>query len=204
MSDQTEPSPDTQPQVGSIMRRFLTWIGIAIALVAMAACSTPGSSTDSSSDSATDAPASATVGEIQTYENLDPSHTTESVTYPQTPPVGGPHDPTWQNCGIYDEPVRNENAVHSLEHGAVWITYRPDLPAEDIASLQELVGERQFVLLSPYPDLPAPVVATAWGVQLPLDGVDAERLEEFITEYVQGAQSPEPGAPCVGGVGTPS
>jgi hypothetical protein len=204
MSDQIEPSPGTQPQGSSVMRRFLTWIGIAIALVAMVACSTTTSSTEPSTESSTDAPASAAIGEIQTYENLDPTHTTESVTYPQTPPVGGPHDPTWQNCGIYDEPVRNENAVHSLEHGAVWITYRPDLPAEDIARLQELVGERQFVLLSPYPDLPAPVVATAWGVQLPLDGVDEERLEEFITEYVQGAQSPEPGAPCVGGVGTPS
>jgi hypothetical protein len=204
MSDQIEPSPGTQPQGSSVMRRFLTWIGIAIALVAMVACSTTTSSTEPSTESSTDAPASAAIGEIQTYENLDPTHTTESVTYPQTPPVGGPHDPAWQNCGIYDEPVRNENAVHSLEHGEVWITYRPDLPAEDIARLQELVGERQFVLLSPYPDLPAPVVATAWGVQLPLDGVDEERLEEFITEYVQGAQSPEPGAPCVGGVGTPS
>ena len=66
----------------------------------------------------------------QTYEIPSKDHTTEPVEYPQNPPVGGDHNPVWQNCGYYDEPVRNENAVHSLEHGAVWITYQPDLPQD--------------------------------------------------------------------------
>jgi hypothetical protein len=60
-------------------------------------------------------------------------HVGGNIDYDQDlgiPPAGGPHNPSWQNCGFYDELVRDENAVHSLEHGAVWITYQPDLPQQ--------------------------------------------------------------------------
>jgi len=119
------------------------------------------------------------------------------------PPVGGDHDPTPQNCGFYDQPVRDENAVHSLEHGAVWLTYRTDLDARDVARIKEIAQGTPYVLASPYEDLAAPVVATAWGVQLELQDTSDERLDAFLARYVQGEQTPEPGAPCSGGVGTP-
>ncbi len=125
-------------------------------------------------------------------------HTTEPVTYEQTPPVGGDHNPTWLNCGVYAQPVPNELAVHSLEHGAVWVTYRSDLPAAQVDALSDAIPDT-YMVLSPVEDLPAPVVASAWGVQLRLTGVDDPRLEEFITQYRQGAQTPEPGAACTGG-----
>src|SRR5262245_44622584 len=70
---------------------------------------------------------------VTTFSNLSRDHTDGPVPYPQVPPVGGPHNPVWLNCGIYDQPAPNENAVHSMEHGAVWITYQPDLPAADVA-----------------------------------------------------------------------
>ena len=125
-------------------------------------------------------------------------HTSEPVTYEQTPPVGGNHNPTWLNCGVYTSPVPNELAVHSLEHGAVWVTYRPDLPAGDVERLVDVVPDT-YMVVSPFADLPAPVVASAWGVQLALTGVDDPRLEEFIETYRQGTQTPEPGASCTGG-----
>jgi hypothetical protein len=135
--------------------------------------------------------------------DLSRSHTGEPVSYPQTPPVGGPHNPVWQNCGFYSEPVRNENAVHSMEHGAVWITYRPDLPGGQVETLRDLAQGRNYVLVSPYPGLPSPVVASAWGKQLQLDSADDPRLEQFVSAYSQGPQTPEPGATCSGGVGSP-
>ena len=130
-------------------------------------------------------------------------HVDSNVTYPQTPPVGGPHNPTWQNCGIYAEPIRKEMGVHSMEHGAVWITYRPDLPAGAVDTLRALVKGWPFTVLSPYPDLPSPVVASAWGVQMRVDSVGDPRLGAFLSRYVNGLQTPEPGAPCSGGEGKP-
>ncbi|MGB3713133.1 MAG: DUF3105 domain-containing protein [Candidatus Promineifilaceae bacterium] len=114
------------------------------------------------------------------------------------PPVGGDHNPQFQNCGIYTQPVDTSLALHSMEHGAVWIAYSPDLPAEDVAILQNLVRGETNTLLSPYPDLDSDVIATAWGVQLEPDSVADERLEQFINRYRGGG--PEPGAPCSGGV----
>ena len=118
------------------------------------------------------------------------------------PPVGGDHDPRFQNCGIYTEPVVTGPAVHSMEHGAVWIAYHPDLPAGDVAILEDMVQGESYMLLSPYPDLKSDVVATAWGVQLEPDSVTDARIGEFIDRYRGGG--PEPGAPCTGGLGRPA
>lgn len=136
---------------------------------------------------------------VETFDGLSRQHTDGPVEYDQNPPVGGMHSPVLQNCEFYSEPVGNEHAVHSLEHGAVWITYNPDLPAADIAKLEAMAEGHDHLLISPYEGLPAPVVASAWGVQLQLDGVDDPYLPLFISYYEQGPQTPEPGAPCSGG-----
>ena len=133
-----------------------------------------------------------------------------SVLYPASdlPPVGGTHHDQWQVCGIYNEPIASENAVHSLEHGAVWITYNPDvLDANDIVELKNIVRGDNFVLTSPYPGLKSPVVLTAWGLQLELDSVSDRRIQSFIERYRVGPQTPERGATCGpgsgGGIGQP-
>jgi predicted small secreted protein len=142
-------------------------------------------------------------GVTKSYSNLSRNHTKEPVDYSQSPPVGGAHNPVWQNCGYYDQPVRDENAVHSLEHGAVWITYSPDLPKDQVETLRDIAQSNSYVLVTPYSDLPSQVVASAWGKQLHLNSADDPRLEQFVSAYQQGPQNPEPGAPCSGGVGSP-
>ncbi|GAA4981417.1 DUF3105 domain-containing protein [Kineococcus glutinatus] len=142
---------------------------------------------------------------VKTYAYEGSVHQEGAITYAESPPVGGPHNSVWLNCGIYDAPVPDENAVHSMEHGAVWITYRPDLPAEQVAELKTLVADQSYVVLSPYEGLPSPVVASAWNHQLQVDDAGDARLGAFLREYVQGAQTPEPGASCSGTeVGTPT
>ena len=147
--------------------------------------------------------AKAPIQGVQSFDKLSRNHVETPVTYPQTPPVGGDHSPVWLNCGIYSTPVPNENAVHDLEHGAVWVTYQPTLPAAQLEKLKTLARANNYMTLSPYEGLKTPVVATAWGKQLALPSADDPRLEVFLRTYLQGPQTPEPGAACTGGTGTP-
>jgi hypothetical protein len=131
-------------------------------------------------------------------------HVANEVDYPTDPPAGGDHNGALQNCGFYRVPVVNELAVHSLEHGAVWITYEPDADRTVVDAIEELAAQHDYVLASPYPANPAPVVLTAWGRRLELDGPDDERVVEFLELYLEdGPTTPEPGAPCSGAVGVP-
>ena len=139
-----------------------------------------------------------TLDAVKSFDDVTADHVTTPVSYEQTPPVGGDHNPVWLNCGVYDAPVPNELAVHSLEHGAVWVTYQPDLPADQVQKLVDSVPD-EYMVVSPVEGLSAPVVASAWGHQIALDGVEDPRLAEFIREYRQGPQTPEPGAACTGG-----
>lgn len=144
---------------------------------------------------------------VQNFQYAGSDHTgslEETVAYEESPPVGGRHAPSpyWQNCGFYDGPIQNESAVHSMEHGAVWITYRPDLPAEQIEVLRGK-AEQSYILVSAYEDQEAPVVASSWNHQLELEGAEDERLDQFIRSFREGPDTPERGAVCSGGVGTP-
>ena len=142
-------------------------------------------------------------------------HVTGPVTYSVTPPVGGQHNATWMNCGIYDQPVPSERAVHNLEHGAVWITYQPSLPPSQVSQLRALVDKQtmvpsaegaasRYMDLSPYPGLPAPIVVSSWGFQLKLSSPTDSRLQQFVNKFRASATyTPEYGGACTGGVGTP-
>ena len=138
---------------------------------------------------------------VETWEITNRAHTTEDVVYPQDPPAGGAHAPIWLECGVYDEPVREENAVHDLEHGSVWITHDPELGADDVEALAAQLPDNG--IMSPREDLPSPVVVTVWGAQLRLDGADDERLRLFLEEYGDGHTAPEYGVTCQGGTPDP-
>lgn len=139
---------------------------------------------------------------VETFENVT-EHVDGTVDYPQSPPAGGPHNPVWLNCGVYDLPVPNENAVHALEHGAVWVTYDASQVADDeLASLRSQLPST-YVVLSPYEGLDSPIVLSAWNHQLKLDSADDARIPEFFEEYWRSQSAPEPNAPCTGGLDAP-
>jgi hypothetical protein len=177
---------------------------LAVGLAVLASCGdSTGLATDGAPAAASSTPAAQWPDGVVTYEDLSNSHVEGEVDYPTAPPAGGEHSSAWQNCGVYDEPIADESAVHSLEHGAVWITYRPDLPFDEVQRLEDLVGTSGYVLLSPYQGQDPAVALTGWGVQLMLDDVGDSRVDRFLAEYVNGPQTPEPGAPCSGGIGKP-
>jgi hypothetical protein len=147
--------------------------------------------------------ANAPIEGVEEFSDLTAEHVEGTVDYAMAPPVGGDHNAVWQNCGIYDAPLTNEHAVHSLEHGAVWITYDPDLPADQVKALRDRVQGNGYAMLSPYEGLDSPIVMNAWGFQLKLDDANDPRVPVFLERYLQGEQTPEPGAACSGGIGTP-
>jgi hypothetical protein len=142
-------------------------------------------------------------------------HVAGPVTYSVTPPVGGQHNATWMNCGIYDKPVPNERAVHNLEHGAVWITYRPSLPQSEVSQLRAFAEKQtmvppaegaasRYMDLTPYPGLPSPIVISSWGFQLKVSSPADPRLQQFVDKFRASPKyTPEYGGACTGGVGTP-
>ena len=130
------------------------------------------------------------------------THTEGTIKYDATPPIGGNHSQYWGDCTgtVYDNAIANENAVHMLEHGAVWITYNKDtLPSDQLAILKKDVEGVNGMALSPFPDLKSPISLQAWGYQLFIDQPNASdpRIEDFINVLkFNKSITPEYGASC--------
>ncbi|WP_245563470.1 DUF3105 domain-containing protein [Longispora albida] len=132
---------------------------------------------------------------------LGQEHSDKPVSYPMTPPVGGTHAPVWQNCmgDVYTSKIPSERAVHSLEHGAIWITYDPaQLSGSGLSTLAGKVRGTEYTFLSPFPGQKPKISLQAWGYQLAVDSPEDKRIELFIQRYRKTA-GPEKGATCSGG-----
>jgi hypothetical protein len=124
----------------------------------------------------------------------------QRVAYDRFPPVGGPHDEQWADCQgiVYTKPVRDENMVHTLEHGAVWIAYNPDkVKGADLDKLKSYVEGQSYITLTPYPGLKSNISLQAWAHQLQVESASDERIAQFITALRQNIfVYPETGARC--------
>jgi hypothetical protein len=140
--------------------------------------------------------------EIEVYPATTNASVEGPIEYERHPPTNGDHAPIWQNCGFYEKPIEDRHAVHSLDHGVVWITYRPNLPEQQIEVLRSY-GNENYVIVSPYPGQDAPVTATSWRVQLELNGANDPRLKHFVNEFRISELAPLSGNRCTLGVGNP-
>lgn len=149
-------------------RPILAGIG-ALLTVSVAACGGDGGS-------------GAACGPIQ-REALDSAYLVHvlgddtDVEYTSDPPTSGPHQPGPPVEGVVEEPITRPIQVGILERGDVLIQHRPSVSAGDLAELGT-----EGVVIAPNPDLPAPVVATAWTYKRTCDAVDVAALQEFIEE----------------------
>jgi hypothetical protein len=197
-----------------VSRRTPVLAALVAAFVLLAACSSAGGGGDDASPTVhvTGATASpqklggpAPLTDVNVYSGLSRNHIEGEIRYRQTPPVGGDHSPIPATCGAYDDPIPSANAVHSMEHGAVWITFRPSLPDSERQALRNLVPGNPYLLVSPWEDdeLPSPIVLSAWGLQLGVQKASDPAVAAFVHNFAQGPQTPEPGAACAG-VGSPA
>jgi hypothetical protein len=126
-------------------------------------------------------------------------HKAGVIAYAESPPFGGPHSPIWADCTgtVYPVQIASENAVHGLEHGAVWIAYKPGLPADQLDVLTKLTSGQDFTILTPYAGLKSNVSLQAWGYQLFVDSATDKRVARFIKALRQSkTNTPELGASC--------
>ncbi|GHD21413.1 membrane protein [Streptomyces violarus] len=140
---------------------------------------------------------------VKTWQGkLARNHVTKAVKYASEPPVGGDHNQAWMNCNgdVYTEKLDNTNAVHSLEHGAVWVTYNADAKKADIDALAAKVKKTPYTLMSPMDDQKDPIMLSAWGHQRTVKGASDPDVDTFFEKFVQGEQTPEPGAACTNGL----
>ncbi|MGW4020061.1 DUF3105 domain-containing protein [Streptomyces sp. NPDC005009] len=133
---------------------------------------------------------------------LGRNHVAKAVDYPVTPPVGGDHNPVWMNCNgdVYTDEINDTNAVHSLEHGAVWVTYNASADKAAVDALAAKVKKTPYTLMSPVDGQKDPIMLSAWGHQRTVTGADDPNLDAFFEKFVQGEQTPEPGAACTNGL----
>lgn len=131
----------------------------------------------------------------------DREHLDGDLDYPTSPPIGGDHNEVWANCRFYDETVPDENAVHSLEHGAVWVAYGSDAPAEELDQIRSRADAETHLIASPYEGLPTTYVLSAWERRLELDSLGDPRFEQFLATYLRGPTTPEPEEGCSGAAG---
>lgn len=185
-------------------RRLLVYGAAGVGVLVVVGAVVWGLKSSNGSAAASSSASPSEIAGLTTYPNQSSKHVTGTVTYTQKPPVGGDHSAVWLNAGIYDAPVPNENAVHTLEHGAFWITYQPGLAADQVQAIKDAVKDQPYALVSPYPGQPAPVEATAWGVQLQLDSATDPRLATFVASYADGTKAPEPKGEVTGGTGIPT
>jgi hypothetical protein len=191
-------------------RNRLLTIGVSVVVVAglvVGGVLLVRSQTGDSDDTASDGKAAGkfVTGEdgVRTWKGtLSRNHVTKDVSYPMKPPVGGDHDQVWMNCDgdVYDKALNDKNAVHALEHGAVWVTYTGKAPKADIDALAAKVEKTPYSLMSPYEGQRDPIMLSAWGHQRTVTGADDPAVDAFFEKYVQGKQTPEPGAACTGGL----
>ncbi|MGW3986407.1 DUF3105 domain-containing protein [Streptomyces sp. NPDC004830] len=140
---------------------------------------------------------------VRTWQGkLSRNHVTKAVEYASVPPVGGDHNQVWMNCNgdVYTKELNNTNAVHSLEHGAVWVTYNADAKKADVDALAAKVKKTPYTLMSPMDDQKDPIMLSAWGHQRTVTGADDPDVDTFFEKFVQGEQTPEPGAACTNGL----
>ncbi|MFB6616813.1 DUF3105 domain-containing protein [Streptomyces sp. NPDC085524] len=135
-------------------------------------------------------------------KKLGRTHVETPVKYEMNPPVGGDHHPRWMNCNgdVYKAAVPDVNAVHSMEHGAVWVTYNEKAAQADLDKLTARVEKTPYSLMSPVKEQAGAIMLSAWGKQLTVENADDPRVAQFFTKYVQGEQTPEPGAACTNGL----
>jgi len=129
----------------------------------------------------------------QAFENQGQTHIQPGASHPaynSNPPTSGWHWVQPANWGIYEKPLVDEQAVHNLEHGGIWISYKDidDQTKADLANIAK--ANSGSVIISPRGGNDAKIILASWTRLEKLDSYDETKVLEFIRNNKN--KSPEP------------
>ena len=121
--------------------------------------------------------------------------------YNSNPPTSGPHYEKWADKGVYKKQLPDEQLVHNLEHGYIWISYKPDTNSEVVKQLESFYGFGKKIIVEPRQENEKLIAIAAWNwldkfdpeLKEKLNDAELKRIGDFINAYI--GQGPEPNAP---------
>lgn len=129
----------------------------------------------------------------QSFENQGQTHIQVGEPHPaynSNPPTSGWHWAQPANWGVYSKPLVDEQAVHNLEHGGIWISYK-DIDDQTKTNLEKIAKANSgSVILSPREANDSKIVLASWTRLEKMDSYDEAKILEFIERNKN--KSPEP------------
>lgn len=121
------------------------------------------------------------------FDIVSRTHIAQGTTgsgYNSNPPTSGPHWNGPAKNGVYESPLADEQAIHNLEHGYVWISYKSDVGDDVKNKLKDIVKEDEWkVILTPRDANDSKIALAAWGRVLKMDEPDYDKVKDFIKTY---------------------
>ena len=115
----------------------------------------------------------------------------EVITYANYPPSSGTHYDSTAEYGFSDKEIAEGQLVHSLEHGAIVLYYKPGLPADVLDSLRQAYTSLPLskhgkvkMVIAPYPKLQTPMAIAAWTRVEPLTEFNFQQIQTFYQALV--------------------
>ena len=121
----------------------------------------------------------------QQHIEIDASH----PAYNSNPPTSGSHYATPASWGVYQNELPDEQLVHKLEHGGIWISYK-GIDTTTKSSLEKITQTHAKIIIEPREKDDAPIVLVSWGQLLKLQMYDEQKILDFIK--TNSNRSPEP------------
>ena len=105
--------------------------------------------------------------------------------YNSNPPTSGPHYAQTARSGFRDETIPDQNIIHNLEHGDVWIAYHPRILETVREDLKQFAAAK--VIITPREENETDIALVAWSrldtFNIENDALPEQRIKDFIARY---------------------
>lgn len=132
-------------------------------------------------------PVSTTPINVQFFPAQSHNHIATGEAHPNynsNPPTGGWHYNQPAAAGIYDTELPDEQVVHNLEHGHVWISYRPALDKDSVNKIADIaISYSSKIIVTPRAKNDSLIAVAAWEHLMKLDSFQGDKILAFIKQF---------------------